>query len=98
MNTRSDTTTCYYCKLNHSQVEAAGVWHCPNPVCTGPGAVGWRSKNLDSYEEVDGNSYRVDPKELIVKGIAAASEMEFEIFKAAVYSAALQLERCKEKA
>jgi hypothetical protein len=54
-----DHLTCYYCHLRHKQVEAGGVWHCPNPLCTGPGGAYFRSK-LTSYKEVENARHTVD--------------------------------------
>jgi hypothetical protein len=59
-----DHLTCYYCKLQHKNVEAGGMWHCPNPLCTGPGAATWRSK-CKSYREFPNETHTVDPEELI---------------------------------
>jgi len=59
-----DHLTCYYCKLTHDLVEAGGIWHCPNPLCTGPGAAYWRSQ-CKSYKEVSGDRETVDPLEMV---------------------------------
>jgi predicted kinase len=40
---KGDPTTCYYCGLKDPKVEAAGVWHCPNKFCSGPGAFAARA-------------------------------------------------------
>lgn len=45
--------TCYYCGYFDKRVEASGIWHCPNPVCQGPGA-DWFRRKLDSYEDLGG--------------------------------------------
>lgn len=63
--------TCHYCQLTHRKVEAGGMWHCPNVLCTGPGAGYWRSTLL-SYREVKGGRHTVDHEEARVRGLAHA--------------------------
>lgn len=68
-----DHLTCYYCHLRHDQVEAGGVWYCPNPLCTGPGGAYFRSK-LKSYKEVEDNRHTVDPDEWLQTALAVLQE------------------------
>lgn len=42
---------CHYCQLTHKEVEAGGLYYCPNPACLGPGAAPWR-RMLPSYREI----------------------------------------------
>jgi len=69
---------CYYCGVQHKNVEAGGIHHCPNVLCQGPGAGDWRSK-LKSYQETgrDGR-HTVDHWEAIAAGLAAATKLESE--------------------
>ena len=61
---------CYYCGLSHRQVEAGGMWFCPNIACEGPGPSYFRSK-LSSYKIVPGeDKYTIDTEEY-VKAIKA---------------------------
>jgi len=62
---------CYYCGLNHPDVEAGGVFCCPNPCCLGPGQAHGRSK-LESYREVAGGRHTVDLDELFDVGLRKA--------------------------
>jgi hypothetical protein len=65
---------CAYCGLVHKDVEAAGIYHCPNVACPGPGAASWRAK-LASYREVENDRHTVDPLEVID---AARARLHFE--------------------
>lgn len=65
---------CRYCGLHHKDVEAGGIYHCPNPCCLGPGQSYARSK-LDSYKEVDSGKHTVDLEELFDKGLRKALEI-----------------------
>lgn len=58
--------TCRGCGLTDPRVEAGGLWYCPNVLCRGVGAQGWRSQHLTSYRESP-TGYTVDPVELITK-------------------------------
>jgi hypothetical protein len=53
---------CYYCHLLDKNVEAGGMWYCPNPFCRGPGASWFRAK-LKSYHP-DATGHWVDEGEL----------------------------------
>jgi len=73
-----ETCTCYYCGLTHRKVEAGGVYHCPNALCTGCGAT-WFRMRMKSYVELDGGpcgKHAVDPQEMLVRGLAYAYEID----------------------
>ena len=55
--------TCHYCGLTHMNVEAGGIYYCPNRLCTGPGAWSHR-KDMKSYKNLD-DGYTVDPQEVL---------------------------------
>jgi hypothetical protein len=58
--------TCHYCKLSHRHVEAGGLHSCPNRLCPGCGASGFREQmKLKSYKDVEGGKYTLDPVELV---------------------------------
>ena len=57
----ADHYTCYYCGLAHKNVEAGGMWHCPNIACSGPGGGYYRSKLKGTTDE--GSKQNVDMKE-----------------------------------
>jgi hypothetical protein len=61
----ADHYTCYYCRLAHKNVEAGGMWGCPNITCTGPGNSYYRSK-LKSFRE-EGSKHSVDTQEWLEK-------------------------------
>jgi len=65
---------CHYCGLHHKDVEAGGVYHCPNPCCLGPGQSYARSK-LKSYRDNGDHTHNVDLNELFDKGLRKALEM-----------------------
>lgn len=50
----------------HPDVEAGGMWYCPNLLCSGPGA-GWFRSTLESYKESSNGSHTVDSNEWIYK-------------------------------
>lgn len=60
-----DIHTCRVCRLYHARVEAAGIYHCPNTLCEGPGATHVRYK-LKSFREVDSQSHIVDYIEWVI--------------------------------
>lgn len=67
---------CYYCKLTHKDVEAGGMYYCPNVLCQGPGACRWR-EGLSSYDETgDDGRHTVDHREALIRGLAHAFEIE----------------------
>jgi hypothetical protein len=51
--------TCYYCGLADKNVEAGGVWYCPNFGCSGPGGHSHR-RTLKSYKEISSGKHTVD--------------------------------------
>lgn len=61
---------CDYCGLNHQQVEAGGIYFCPNPLCPGPGAA-WARASLDSYIETE-EGHEVDQIEYLWEGLKKA--------------------------
>jgi len=66
---------CGACGLYHRAVEAGGIWHCPNPLCPGPGAAYFRSK-LDSFRKVENFKHEVDIEEWIPKAEARVKEID----------------------
>ena len=67
-----DYMRCHYCRLEHRDVEAGGVWSCPNPCCAGPGA--WHHRHaLESYRDLPGDIHIVDPEELYSTGLRKAA-------------------------
>lgn len=77
--------TCYYCKVEHKQVEAGGVWYCPNPVCPGPGGHYLRS-NLESYKDSDFTHYTIDTAEYLDAVAKKAIEIQDDSIKLAIGS------------
>jgi len=59
----SDVYTCFYCGFKRDDVEAGGIWYCPNMLCSGPGSGGFRS-TLKSYKE-DKTGHTVDERDWI---------------------------------
>lgn len=64
-----ESYTCGSCKLYHPNVEARGIWHCPNALCRGCGGA-WFRRTLDSYRELENETHTVDENEWLEKGIA----------------------------
>jgi len=62
-----DQHQCISCNLRHENVEASGVFYCPNPLCTVTGATYHRSK-LKSYREF-ANHHEVDGLEWLLYGL-----------------------------
>lgn len=58
---------CCGCGIHHPDVECAGIYHCPNPLCTATGAAYWRAK-MKSYRDVDGHKHTIDPDEMVEIG------------------------------
>jgi len=69
--------TCYYCGLEHSEVEAGGIWFCPNFMCTGPGGCSHRAK-LASYRQQyrPKTCHTVDEEEWAAAGFLYADMLE----------------------
>ena len=63
----ADSSKCFSCGLLHPQVEAQGMWYCPNALCQGSGGAWFRAK-LDSYRENDNYTHTVDEMEWLAKG------------------------------
>lgn len=68
---------CFSCGIESNKLEASGMWHCPNPRCTGSGAA-WFRRNLKSFKEVGAFNHTVDPNEL--EYAAGLYEKSREIF------------------
>lgn len=71
--TSRDMYTCGSCGYKDKQVECAGMFHCPNALCTGAGGA-WFRATLKSYKDIDGNMYgcgrhTVDELEYLIKGV-----------------------------
>lgn len=56
---------CFYCQLEHHDVEAGGVHYCPNRLCTGPGQATARMVHLKSFKNHADWGYTFDAKELV---------------------------------
>jgi len=56
--------TCIGCGFTSKEVEAGGIYYCPNPACTAVGAY-WHRSKLKSFSPKDEWSYCVDVAELI---------------------------------
>lgn len=81
-----DLCTCYYCSIYHKTVEASGIWYCPNPLCTGPGAAWFRVK-LKSYQEREstlGGTHTVDELEAVLEAVKLAKDEKDEVIKNAI--------------
>jgi ribosomal protein L37AE/L43A len=71
-----DPYTCHYCKLKHDKVEAGGLHHCPNNLCSGPGAAYFRSKLKSYVDDTDGSGHTVDSYEWIAMALLDLPEDE----------------------
>jgi len=60
--------TCFSCGIFHPNVEAEGIWYCPNALCQGCGGAWFRLKLKSCKENSDG-THCVDENEWIIKGI-----------------------------
>ena len=65
---------CISCGLIHGDVEAGGVYHCPNPLCTVSGA-SWFKLKLQSYKD-QRDHYTVDEVELLAEGLKYMSTVK----------------------
>lgn len=65
--------TCFSCGIRHKNVEAHGIFHCPNALCMGCGGAWFRS-TLDSYEDCGDNTHTVDDDEWLEKGLVYNNE------------------------
>lgn len=88
-----DKGTCGSCGLTHSQVEAGGIWYCPNPACTMTGAAWFRTKLPSTRDE--GSHHYVDEGEWI-EAVAdwIANTKDDRVIQDAAYAS---LQRLKEK-
>jgi len=57
--------TCCSCGYTGPNVEAGGIYYCPNPACTVCGA-SWFRRDFDSYEE-SAFAHTVDDEEWLQK-------------------------------
>jgi hypothetical protein len=58
---------CCGCGIYHPEVECAGIFFCPNPLCPSCGAAYWRSK-MKSFRDINGHKHTVDPEEMVEIG------------------------------
>lgn len=60
MAEKRDIYTCGFCSIgSHPKVECGGIYYCPNPLCTGPGAA-WARALCTSYKEEPNGRHSVD--------------------------------------
>ena len=85
-----DHYTCYYCGLASKQVEAGGVWYCPNFGCSGPGGCSHR-RQLKSYVEVSGGKHSVDLQEWRDECLERARRIEDRYIRKAMEHSAKQM-------
>jgi ribosomal protein L37AE/L43A len=71
-----DHLTCYYCALRDDRVEAGGIWHCPNVLCTGPGAAHFRALRASFVEHSDGR-HSVDEAEMVAAARAHVDALPY---------------------
>lgn len=77
----SFTQVCCYCGLIHKDVEAGGVYYCPNVLCDGPGSFAFRS-GLKSFRDLSEGrypglgGYTVDEDEYVKEAVKFAKNME----------------------
>lgn len=69
---------CFACGLEDESVEAGGLYHCPNPLCTGCGATYWKRENLDCKKTLDGIEIS-SKKEWITKALEVINEMPYKL-------------------
>jgi hypothetical protein len=67
---------CYYCQLDHREVEGSGFIYCPSPLCPGPGAYVFRHRLPSFSEDKKNNKHTFEEAELIAAGLARAEEVE----------------------
>lgn len=76
-----DHYTCFSCGLKDPQVEAAGIYYCPNPFCHGSGATNWKVENLVGVQKgpggilLTGASYQ----DWLGKGRDVVNKMPYEL-------------------
>lgn len=84
--------TCHFCKLSHRAVEAGGIFHCPNPLCTGSGAAWFRSR-LESYREDGSYKHTIDSNEALRAVKILLPDLPHEVRRATEKSMASWKER-----
>jgi len=87
--THRDHLTCRSCELRHLQVEAGGLWFCPNVACSGPGAYAFRS-TLESFTD-HGTTHSVDHLEWAAKAILHARTLDDRILREHINESATKL-------
>lgn len=65
------TEKCRYCGIEHADVEASGIYYCPNPLCAGAGAACWRAK-MRTYRPTVDDRHTVNPEFGLPDGIRMA--------------------------
>ena len=86
---------CHYCELEHQNVEADGIWYCPNILCMGPGAAHWRH-TLASYKESAG-VHTVDPQEVLDRARAWLYDENDQVIADAVRKSIPRWQKMLEK-
>ncbi len=70
MSQTKDIYTCSFCPIgHHKSVECAGIYYCPNPLCTGPGGAWFRAK-LTSYKSDPDGRHTVNWTEWVAEAEA----------------------------
>lgn len=69
-----DTNICFACGLKDVLVEAGGIYHCPNPFCSGCGATYWKKENLKTEDNII-----IDFQEWLMKGLETINKMPYEL-------------------
>lgn len=75
-----EVETCRSCGLQHKNVEARGIWHCPNWLCNSSGAYCWK-RRLKSYKENEDGTFSIDWKEAIEKAERDIGTVQDQIIK-----------------
>lgn len=78
-NSKRDTNTCFACNLQDNLVEAGGIYHCPNPLCTGCGATYWKVENLKCKEFADGYEMLDSLQEYRRKALETIDKMPYAL-------------------
>lgn len=58
-----DISRCSFCGYESEDVECAGIYYCPNPICQGCGAA-WFRQNMKSFTELPSGKHTIDVVEL----------------------------------
>ena len=72
----TDHYVCISCGLYHKYVEAGGIYHCPNPICSVCGAT-WYKTQLSTYVSIDAHTYNYDVEDLYSAGTKYVDSVEF---------------------